>query len=68
MQPLPSFESSFTIFHKSIPAIKIIFEGHDCDLDPSAVEPPQPLGLSLAVLAEVEARGEDPQAEVGVPS
>lgn len=32
------------------------------------MEPPQPLGLSLAVLAEVEARGEDPQAEVGVPS
>lgn len=68
MQPLPGFESSFMIFHKSIPAIKIIFEGHDGDLDPSTVQPPQALGLSLAVLAEVEARGEDPQAEIGVPS
>lgn len=67
MQPLPGFESSFPIFHKSIPAIKIIFEGHDGDLDPRAVQPPQPLGLSLVVLAEVEARGEDPQTEVGVP-
>lgn len=43
------------------------FEGHDGDLDPRAVQPPQPLGLSLVVLAEVEARGEDPQTEVGVP-
>lgn len=56
------------IFHKCVPAIKIVFEGHDPDLDPCAVQPPQPLGLSLAVFAEVEARGENPQAEVGVPS
>lgn len=26
MQPLPSFESFFMVFHKSIPAIKIIFK------------------------------------------
>lgn len=32
------------------------------------MQPPQPLWLSLAILAEVEARGEDPQTEVGVPS
>lgn len=44
------------------------FEGHDGDLHPRAVQPPQPFGLSLAVLAEVEARGEDSQTEVGVPS
>lgn len=31
------------------------------------MQPPQPLGLSLAVLAEVEAGSEDPQTEVGVP-
>ena len=31
------------------------------------MQAPQPLGLGLAVLAEVEARGEDPQTEVGVP-
>lgn len=68
MQPLPGFESSFTGFHKCIPAIKIIFEGHDGDLDPGAVQPPQPLGLSLEVLTEVEACGEDPQTEIGVPS
>lgn len=43
-------------------------EGHDGDLDARPVQPPQPLGLRLAVLAEVEARGEDPQAEVGVPA
>lgn len=68
MQSLPGFESSFTIFHKSIPAIKIIFEGHDGDLDSSAVQLPQPLWLVLAFLvAEVEARCEDPQAQVGVP-
>lgn len=36
-------------------------------MGPSAVQPPQALGLSLAVLAEVEACGEDPKAEVGVP-
>lgn len=68
MQPFPGSESSFSVFHKSIPAIKIIFEGHDGDLDPGPVQPAQPLGLSLAVLAEVEACGEDPQTEVGVPS
>lgn len=68
MQPFPGLESSFTIFYKSIPAVKIIFEGHDGDLDPSAVQPPQPLGLCLAVLTEVEARSEYPQTEVGVPS
>lgn len=44
------------------------FEGHDGYLHPGAVQPSQPLRLSLAVLAEVEARGEDPQTEVGVPS
>lgn len=44
------------------------FEGHDRDLDARAVQPPQPLGLRLAVLAEVEARGEDAQAEVRVPA
>lgn len=31
------------------------------------MQPPQALGLSLAVLAEVEAGGEDPETEVGVP-
>lgn len=68
MQPLPGFETSFAIFHKSIPAIKVIFEGHDGDLDPRAVQPPQPLRLRLVAVAEVEARGEDPQTQVGVPS
>lgn len=67
MQPLPGSESSFTIFHKSIPAIKVIFEGHDGDLGPGAVQPPQALGLGLVIFAEVEARGEDPKTEVGVP-
>lgn len=44
------------------------FERHDGDLDSSAVQPPQPLWLGLALLvAEVEARREDPQAQVGVP-
>lgn len=46
----------------------LTFEGHDGQLDSCTVQPPQPLRLSLAVLAEVEARGEDPQTEVGVPS
>lgn len=34
------------------------------------MQPPQPLGLSLSLeaVAEVEACGEDPQSEVGVPS
>lgn len=32
------------------------------------MQPPQALGLGLFVLAEVEAGGEDPQTEVGVPS
>lgn len=68
MQPFPGFESSFMIFYKCIPAVKIVFEGHDPDLDSGAVQPPQPLRLSLAVFAEVEARGENPQAEVRVPS
>lgn len=68
MQSLPGFENSFTIFHKSVPAIKIIFESHDGDLDTRAVQPSQPLRLGLVVLAEVEAGGEDPQAEVGIPS
>lgn len=68
MQSFPGLESPFTICHKSIPAIKIIFEGHDGDLDPSAVQPPQTLRLSLAALAEVEAGGEDPQGEVRVSS
>lgn len=44
------------------------FEGHDGDLNARTVQPPQTLGLSLAVLAEVEARGENSQTEVGVPS
>lgn len=44
------------------------FKGHDGDLDSSAVQAPQPLWLGLALLvAEVEARREDPQAQVGVP-
>lgn len=43
------------------------FKGHDGDLDPSTVQPPQSLWLSLALpVAEVEARREDPQAQVGV--
>ena len=32
------------------------------------MQSPQPLRLSLAVFTEVEARGENPQAEVRVPS
>lgn len=68
MQSLPGFERSFMIFYKCIPAVKIVFEGHDPDLDAGAVQSPQPLRFSLAVFAEVEARGENPQAEVGVPS
>lgn len=68
MQPLPGFESSLTVFYKCIPAVEIVFEGHDPDLDTSAVQFSQPLGLGLAVLAEVEACGENPQGEVGVPS
>lgn len=43
------------------------FEGHDGDLGPGAVQPPQALGLGLVIFAEVEARGEDPKTEVGVP-
>ena len=44
------------------------FERHDGDPDSSAVQPPQPLWLSHALLvAEVEASREDPQAQVGVP-
>lgn len=32
------------------------------------MQPPQSLGLSLEVFTEVEACGEDPQTEIGVPS
>lgn len=32
------------------------------------MQPPQPLRLRLVAVAEVEARGEDPQTQVGVPS
>lgn len=42
------------------------FEGHDAQLDPCAMQPPQPLGLGFAILAEVKAGGEDPEGEVGV--
>lgn len=45
---------------------QLTFEGHDGNLCPRLVQAPQPLGLCLAVLAEVEAGHEDAEGQVGV--